>query len=308
MSGPRRTADRLRRLLVILPWLMEHGDTPLADLAERFDISEANLIKDLEMASMCGLPPYLDEMVDVYIDDDMACVGVPRLFDRPLRLTADEGVALLAAVKAALVLPGADQEGALARAVAKLAAAVGDPGELEIDVERPVVLDVVRAAAEGGEKLDITYWSAASDEVTRRRIAPLSVLLERGRWYVAADDERTGEGRLFRIDRIEDAAATGEHFERHAVPTAVASWLSSGDATEVTLRLPESGRWVAETYPVAEVRDLSGGGLEVRLAVLSQRWLERVLLRVGPDAAVIEPQSMCSVGCEAAERLLARYG
>ncbi|HEX9259755.1 MAG TPA: WYL domain-containing protein, partial [Acidimicrobiales bacterium] len=250
---------------------MEHGDSPVAEVAERFGISEASLVKDLEMASMCGLPPYVDELIDVYIDDDMIRVGVPRLFDRPLRLTAEEGVALLVAVKAALALPGADRDGALARAVEKLSSVVGDPDEIGVDVERPPLLDVVRDAAEAGERLDITYWSAASDEATTRRIAPLSVLLERGRWYVVADDERTGDERLFRIDRIETAAPTGEHFERRAVAVDVASWLASGDATSVTLRLPESGRWVTEAYPVQAVRELADGGLEVRLAVLSER-------------------------------------
>ena len=57
---------------------------------------------------MCGLPPFVDEMIDVFIDDDTVYVGVPRLFTRPLRLTAPEGFALVAAGRAAMQLPGAD--------------------------------------------------------------------------------------------------------------------------------------------------------------------------------------------------------
>ena len=55
---------------------------------------------------MCGLPPFVDEMIDVFIDDDTVVVGVPRLFTRPLRLTAPEGFALVAAGRAAMQLPG----------------------------------------------------------------------------------------------------------------------------------------------------------------------------------------------------------
>ena len=68
---------------------------------------------------MCGLPPFVDEMIDVFIDDDMVVVGVPRLFTRPLRLTAPEGFALLAAGRAAMQLPGADPEGPLGRGLAQ---------------------------------------------------------------------------------------------------------------------------------------------------------------------------------------------
>ena len=90
---PRRTAEeRLSRLLVMLPWLMEQGEVPLADVARRFGMSEAEVARDLELAAMCGLPPFVDEMIDVFIDDDTVFVGVPRLFTRPLRLTAPGGL------------------------------------------------------------------------------------------------------------------------------------------------------------------------------------------------------------------------
>ena len=58
--GPRPTSERLRRLLVMLPWVMEREVVAVAEVAERFDVSEAELVRDLELASMCGLPPFLD--------------------------------------------------------------------------------------------------------------------------------------------------------------------------------------------------------------------------------------------------------
>ena len=86
--GPRPTGDRLRRLLVMLPWLMERGEVPVAEMCHRFELSEQELVKDLELAAMCGLPPFVDEMVDVFIDEGVVFAGVPRLFTRPLALTA----------------------------------------------------------------------------------------------------------------------------------------------------------------------------------------------------------------------------
>ena len=124
MSGGRaaRSAEnRLRRLLVVLPWLMERGAASVAETAQRFDISESDLVRDLELASMCGLPPYVDELIDLFIDDDgTIVVGVPRLFLRPLRLTEEEAFELLAAGRAAMQLPGADPDGALNRGLRKL--------------------------------------------------------------------------------------------------------------------------------------------------------------------------------------------
>ncbi len=128
VSGPRNAEDRLRRLLVMLPWLMEVGEVPLAEVARRYDLTEAQVQQDLELVAMCGLPPFVDEMVDVFVDEGMVYVGVPRLFTRPLRLTAPEGFTLLAAGRAAMELPGADPDGPLGRGLDKLAAVLGEAG------------------------------------------------------------------------------------------------------------------------------------------------------------------------------------
>src|SRR3954470_17114458 len=160
--GPRPAQERLRRLLVMLPWLMEGGGVPVAEAAERFGLSESHLIHDLEVASLCGLPPYVDELVDLWIDDGVIHMGVPRLFTRPLRLTAPEGFALLAAGRAAMALPGADPAGPLGRALEKLAATLGaaDQAALVVDVERPPLLESVQRAAQERQRLAVTYYSA----------------------------------------------------------------------------------------------------------------------------------------------------
>ena len=91
----RRATERLRRLLIILPWLMERGEVSVDEVAERFSVGVDDLIRDLELVSMCGLPPYVDEMIDVFIDEGMIFVGIPRLFTRPLRLSEVEALSLI---------------------------------------------------------------------------------------------------------------------------------------------------------------------------------------------------------------------
>jgi proteasome accessory factor C len=305
--GPRRTQERLRRLLVMLPWLMERGEVPVAEVAARFHVSERHLIQDLEVASLCGLPPYLDELIDIWIEDGIVHVGVPRLFTRPLRLTAPEGFALLAAGRAAMTLPGADPAGPLGRALGKLAAAVGtDEPALVVDVERPMFLDLVQGATERSERLAVTYYSPRLGALRERRIDPQAVYAARGRWYVVADDSRTGAARTFRIDRIETAEITGERFQHRDVPVG-SDWFSDADTVDAVVVLPPSAAWVTETYPVEEVTEEPDGRLRVRLAVFHERWLERLLLRAGPEAAVVTPPEWTDLGRRAAARLLERY-
>jgi proteasome accessory factor C len=299
----------MRRLLLLLPWLMERGGATVEEAAARFDVTEQELVRDLELAACCGLPPYLDELIDVIVDDGQIHVGIPRLFTRPLRLTPNEGFALLAAGQAALQLPGAEPDGPLARALAKLAAVLADRPNVAVDLERPPLLELVQEAVERGERLAISYYAAARDELTERTIDPHRTFVDRGRWYVVADDPAAGGQRTFRVDRIEAASVTGEPFERRPVtpPTETGWFADSPEVRRVTLVVPASGAWVAEAYPLDEAEPLADGRVRVVLPVVSDRWLARLLLRTGPGTEVLDPPELADVGREAATRLLARY-
>ncbi|MPY93881.1 MAG: hypothetical protein GEV08_12695 [Acidimicrobiia bacterium] len=77
----------------------------------------------------------------------------------------------------------------------------------------------------------------------------------------------------------------------------------------VTLELTATAAWVVDQYAVEHVEALDGGGVRVRLAVSALPWLERLLLRLGPDGEIVaaDPPLDAHVGARAARRVLARY-
>ena len=304
--GPKPTSERVKRLLVMLPWLMEQGEVPLSEVAERFGLTAAEAVRDIELAAMCGLPPYQDELVDVFIDDDMVVTGIPRLFTRPLRLTAPEGFAILAAASAALELPGADLGGPLARALEKLSKVLG-PSPVVVDAPAPPFADDLVAAATEGCIVRMDYTKAFSDDTESRHITPRRVFFDRGNWYVLADDHDRGEERHFRIDRIAALELTGERVAPRSVEAPSGDeWFADAGLPTVTLDLPPSGAWVVERYPVVS-DEQRPEGLRVVLSVAHEAWLAELLLRLGPDAVVVEPAAWSNLGHEAAAAVLANY-
>ncbi|HET9442439.1 MAG TPA: WYL domain-containing protein, partial [Acidimicrobiales bacterium] len=280
-------ATRLRRMLVMVPWLLERGESTVTELAERFGVSEDEVVRDLNLVMCCGVPPYGGEqMISVMLDEDGTVLAWKGpFFNRPMRLTPAEGFAVLAAGRALLAVPGADPSGPLAGALAKLESALGAQASVAVELEAPAHLAVVQEAADAGRRLEITYWSAWRDEVTERRIDPEVVFSDEGEWYVAAADSRSGTVRHFRVDRIRSVRPTGESFERPAVPAVAPRAFHGGpDAVEVVLEVPVSGRWLVESHEALGVEELAGGRLRVRLAVAGERFLERLLLRLGPEA------------------------
>lgn len=317
MSRRRTSEQRLSRLLVMLPWLMERESVPLAEVAERFGLSESEVTEDLELASLCGLPPYADELIDLFIDDGVVFMGVPRVFTRPLQLTSVEAFELLVAVRAALRLPGVDRDGALVRGLNKLAAALGEPGigdeDVTIEIEQPPAVDDLLEAVRRVEIVEIEYWSPSHDQPALRRVLPRQVFTDRGRWYVTGIDTALGTSneavRTFRIDRFISHQRTGEFVDPpdDELP-APGEWFCDPTLSRARLRLPSALLWMVEKYPVDVIDHLDGGDVvEVVLAVTSEQWLARLMVRLGPSAEVVEPERWHDLRRAATEAILARY-
>ena len=119
------TSRRLRRLLAVVGWLAQVGEAPVADIAQRFGMSEKELVAELELAACCGTPPYTpDTLMEIEVSEHSVRAFLPPEYARPRRLTPAEGFAVAASARLLLSVPGSDDD-ALRRALAKLEGALG---------------------------------------------------------------------------------------------------------------------------------------------------------------------------------------
>ena len=308
MSGRPVAGAEVQRILAIVPWIVAHPGASKTEIAGRFGMSAEQLDDDLALVLMIGVPPYSPgDYLDVVDDGEFVTIRLADQFSRPLRLTPAEGLALLAAGRALLAVPGSDPDGPLATALGKLERALDLP-EVVVEVGEPPYLEAVRDAAARGERVEIEYWSAGRDELTTRRIDPAVAFFAMGEWYVSAFCHRADAERMFRVDRIRALRATGDHFEASAGDDEIADvFHPHDDDPRVTIELAPSAAWVAEAYPAESTTTRADGTIEVVLAVSEPAWLERLLIRLGPEARVTGPESALRAGADAARRVLARY-
>jgi proteasome accessory factor C len=300
--APAKASQRLRRLLAVVPYLVQHPGTPVDEAARAFDLSEHELVADLDLLFVSGLPPYgPGDLIDVDIQDGRIWIAMADYFARPLRLTRSEALSLYVRGSALAAVPGLAEAPWLTSALDKLAEGLGpdELGELPRRVEaaggeRAVeTLGELRRAANEHERLRIEYYSASGAETTERKIDPEEVFFAIGNWYVAAWDHRADAERLFRADRIRSVGATGARFEPRGLRGAGRPLYSPGDDdVSVTLRLAPAARWVAEYYGTVREEELGDGRLEVELSAGRLEWLERLLLRLGTDAEVVAPEGL----------------
>jgi proteasome accessory factor C len=308
---PRLSAEaRLHRLLALVPWVASHDGPLIADVCARFGCTEQELVDDVQLLFLCGLHPYTPDMlIDVDIAEGRVWIRYADYFSRPLRLTPAEGLALLAAGQVALAGPGTDETGPLARGLRKLSAAlgVGDGEAVEVALTPAAaeVLGGLRDAAAQRRQVEIEYYSFGRDRWSERVVDPYAVFSAGGQWYLSAWCHAVDDERLFRVDRVRRARVLDTTFPPPARQPDFAVYRPRPEDPRVTLELEPAARWVVDQYPAEAVEELDGGRVRVRLAVSEQAWLERLLLRLGTSARVVEGDAR--TGPEAACRLLARY-
>lgn len=288
--------DRFRRLLLLVPYVLRNNGATVDEVCERFAITRSELVADLNLLFMCGLPGYgPGDLIEAYVDGDQVWIRMADYFARPMRLTPAEGLLLYAGGQALAAVSGPDP--ALERAMGQLERAL-TPGALErvsVGLEAPEELAAVKHALESRRRLHLVYQSQSKDEVTERDVDPWALLLSEGRWYLVGYCHRVSDERIFRVDRmrrvteLQDAAQIPDDFDLSQYRSV---YFESDDAMTVTLDIAPRANWVCDYYPLLSQEVLDDGWIRIRLKAGGMAWLERLLLRLGPEARIVEPESL----------------
>ena len=214
--------ERLRRLLLIIPYAARNPGAPLAELAGIVSMTAEELAEELDFLMLIGQPPFApDDCVDIRVEDGRVYVELDQALGKPPRLTPLEGLALAAAARG---MAGAD-EGTIARALAKIEAALPAPllplyRELSqrFEVARlPGEADMaalLRRAIHTRREVELDYFSESRGEHSHRPVLPRELRYAQGHWYLSAYCLTRKGDRLFRVDRIREAKLTDRAFDR----------------------------------------------------------------------------------------------
>ena len=331
MSTPSASGakDQVARLLTLVPFLHSHPAVRLDEAADAVGVTPEQLVKDLGVLFMCGLPGgYPDDLIDVDLDAlEDPDSGNPRLegvirisnadyLARPLRLTPTEATAIIVALRALRGgAAGPDTREVVDRTLAKLeAAAAGGAALVEPGEDEVAELGRLRASLEravtGRRQVLLTYYVPARDEESERVVDPRGVVTSGGVAYLDAWCHSAEAPRLFRLDRIHEATVLdSEVVTAPAPPRDLSDGLfqRSEETTVVTLRLQPQARWVVEYYPVEATRPVADGTVEIDLRVADERWLQRLLMRLAPYAHVVAPPGLDADFRDLAQRTLSLY-
>jgi proteasome accessory factor C len=307
--------ERLPRLLALVPYLQARPGIEVARAAADFGVNEAQLRRDLTLLWMCGLPGHgPGDLIDLSFEGETVSVIFDAGMSRPLRLTAEEALALVVALRTLAETPGLADSDAVQRALAKVEAAAGgavDDSTVAVQLDHTQrLLPVLQTALDRRCALRLRYYSASRDETGDRTVDPVRLFEADGREYLEAWCRQAEGMRVFRLDRIEDAQLLDE-------PAAVPDGVQLRDVSEgvfqpasehllVDLRLGRAYAWVADYYPAEHVVD-DGDQVRLSLRVADPGWVRALVLGSAGQVEVLSPDWLADGIRNEAARALAGY-
>lgn len=307
-------ADRLSRLLALVPWLMQHDGVTIDVAADHFAVTTEQLEKDLWLLIVCGLPGYgPDQLVDIQFWDDGIHVIDPQVLDRPLRLTEAEASAMTIAVHLLAQVPGLHDRDALVSLMAKLEDALGASEALPVvlDTLDETTLATVQEALRTRSALRIRYAGLASDMVTERVVRPIELVSSTTPLTLLAYCESAEANRMFRVDRILSVELLEDHLASTPQDSDVVGHVQDPQPNpppeQALVMLDPQVRWAVDVYAMREAVTGPDGRTRAYLPYWDPRWVVRLALSMRGFLQVLEPVVLRTAVTKAAEEALAGY-
>jgi proteasome accessory factor C len=307
--------ERLPRLLALVPYLQARPGIEVGRAAADFGVTEAQLRKDLTLLWMCGLPGHgPGDLIDLSFEGDTVSVIFDAGMSRPLRLTAEEALALVVALRTLAETPGLPDSDAVQRALAKVEGVAGgvvDDSTVAVALDHTQrLLPALHRALDERRALRMRYYSASRDETGERTVDPVRLFEADGRTYLEAWCRQAEGMRVFRLDRMEDVALLDE-------PAAVPADVQLRDLSEgvyqpasehllVELRLGRAYAWVADYYAAEEITE-DGEQIRLSLRVADPGWVRALVLGSAGQVEVLAPDWLADGIRNEAARALAAY-
>lgn len=292
---------RTARLLDLVPFLNTHQGIALKELAQHFNVSQAQMTADLTTLWMCGLPGYTPlELMDLEFESGFVSIRNAATLSKPRTITFQEGVALLLGLDLiASSLPDDRQDllEATESLRGRLTKILGVPVKLSVATNTSgSVLTAISHAVQTNGGLKLRYHSMYKDLVSERVVIPVDIYQSNENLYMRAYCLTSCDYREFRVDRIE--LATPEPVVENFVQDT-----KDSKKISFSLVLQKASRDVCERFAITNIEI----GTSIELSSFSKQWIERSVMASGGAVLLQTPPEIRAEVAKTAQLMLNRY-
>lgn len=294
------------RLFEILYLLLEKRRITARELAQRFEVSERTVYRDVDALSAAGVPVYATRGKGGGI-----CLLEDFVLDKSLLSEQDQKEILFALHS--LSAAQAEDNGVLGKISALFQKNSGD--WIDVDFSpwgagqdgRERFITLKKAVLEN-RRLSFFYHSSYGCS-TRRVVEPYKLCFKGGSWYLQAFCLEKKAFRTFRVSRMEELALQKDVFVPQATPPLLDNAaVPPQRVVELELRISRRMAYrVLDEFDRRAVAQEENGDYRVRAWYPETGWVYGYLLSFGEDLEVLSPPYVRKILKEKAEKIAVCY-
>jgi proteasome accessory factor C len=291
--------------LDLVPYIVAHPGISITELAKEFSISRDEVLKDLNLLFLCGLPGYTPlELIDISFDEESVVIRDPQNLAAPRNLNESE--ALIARIALAALEESTPKTSAAYLQIIALREKIAKAFSSSIpasaitftlDKER-AMLEAIEGAIKQELDLEMTYNNVTKDSSSRRSITPISIIAEDKRTLVSAYCHSAKALRTFNLAQISEVSTK----ERSTRTDLERLEDSRGSSAEVVIK-SEDSRFLSEN--ASSLKELSKSCYQID--IFQPEWIVRSVLAGADSLELAKPLELRAEIAERAKRALLAY-
>lgn len=306
---------RVYRLLAIIMILLNKNRVSASKLAEKFEVSSRTIYRDIESICQAGIPIVSHQG----IDGGFSIMDNYKI-DKNL-FTAEEMTAILTALEG---LNSTISDNSIKYTTEKIKTLF--PENLESGNNQQIIMDLnpwgkneelkkklelIKQAIKNSQTMTIDYINARQ-EISKREIEALTLVLKGTTWYVYAFCRLRKDYRIFRLSRIIDLSLNNDIFEKiHKDFREYENenpWYNPGK--EVALELlfkAEALLYIQDFFAKDQIEKQADGSYLVKTSYPEDNWVYGFILSFGDMVKVLTPPHIQEIIKQRAEDIRKLY-
>lgn len=204
------SSEKLKRLILELPWLSKNKSVSIDEFCNTFSISREQAIKDLTLLTFVGPSQFGGDLVDIQISDETITVVDDQKHENSIQFTPEELMVLMSSLN---LLLKSDQTNLTLKSLFNKISDLLYENIEELEINYDEITNIVSKSLEEKQLILIDYIDGRNNVKEKIKIKPISIEDYGNFKYLKGVDLQFNISKSYRFDRILAVATTNKKFD-----------------------------------------------------------------------------------------------
>ena len=276
------SSERLKRLILELPWLSKNKSVTIDQFCKTFSISQEQAVKDLTLLTFVGPSQFGGDLVDIQISDEIITVVDNQKHGNSMRFTPEELMVLIASLN--LLIQG-DQTNLTLKSLNDKIISLFYKETSEKQNKYENILIVLQNSIESKKLINMDYIDGRNYVKQNLLIKVLAIDDMGGFKYLQGIDCRNNSTKSYRLDRILRVSLSDE---KHDIAS---NSLVDRESFDVNIVAPYWKKSIIEKFNLENVQ-YENNTLEFHLTFFDFNFVKTLIYSLGSQIKVKADKSV----------------